>query len=292
MAAARGRECAGDSVLGPQARRGLLPGHSRRRYRTAVPNQSLDRYDTDAEAFQRGYYENLVDVGKFNSELAARYQQMPQDFVRSLGRLGLARPTRDEQDYELVPSKEGRFIGAMVRTNHWGMRDREYTKERLPGTIRIALLGPSTAMASGVEADQGFEALLEERLNRESRTGIRYEVLNFGVAGYTPVHAMFQLERKVVAFHPDVVLFLAHVSDIAQTARQLTKLIRDGERTQRAHRVDEKGMRAVEGIDETFAVPDFGPTRRLHRARDFEREFVEGALVFTIGQAAFPNEAE
>ena len=34
--------------------------------------------------------------------------------------------------------------------------------------------------------------------------------------------------KEVVAFRPDVVLFMAHVSDIAQTSRQLTKLIRDG----------------------------------------------------------------
>jgi D-alanyl-lipoteichoic acid acyltransferase DltB (MBOAT superfamily) len=221
----------------------------------------------DAEAFQRGYYENLVDVGKFNSELAARYQQMPQDFVRSLGRLGLARQTRDAQDYELVPSKEGRFIGAMVRTNRWGMRDRDYTKERLPGTVRIALLGPSTAMGSGVEAEQGFEAILEERLNRESRDGVRYEVLNFGVAGYTPLHSMFQLERKVVGFRPDVVLFLAHVSDIAGTSRQLTELIGDGQVP--------AGTYLADVARQTGITADTRPTEARRRMKPFVRPLQE-----------------
>ena len=77
------------------------------------------------EEFQRGYYENLLDVNRFNRELQQIYERMPKDFVRSLRMLGLSRRTGDAQDYELVPNKEGRFVGAMVRTNHWGMRDRD-----------------------------------------------------------------------------------------------------------------------------------------------------------------------
>ena len=78
-------------------------------------------------------------MNRFNRELQQIYERMPKDFVRSLGVLGLSRRTGDAQDYELVPNKEGRFVGAMVRTNHWGMRDREYSLERPAGTYRIAL---------------------------------------------------------------------------------------------------------------------------------------------------------
>ena len=89
----------------------------------SLQSASLNR--RDAEEFQRGYYENLLDVSRFNRELQQIYERMPKDFVRSLSVLGLTRRTGDEQDYELVPNKEGRFVGAMVRTNRWGMRDRE-----------------------------------------------------------------------------------------------------------------------------------------------------------------------
>lgn len=182
----------------------------------------------DAEDFQRGYYENLLDVGKFNSELRQSYEQMPADFVRSLSRLGLSRSTGDEQDYELVPLKEGRFLGAMVRTNRWGFRDKDYSRERPAGTYRMALLGPSTAMASGVGAEQSFEAVLEDRLNREETNGTvaRYEVLNFGVAAYSPLHVLYQLQRKVFSFEPNAVLYLGHASDIDRTSTQWTRMIR------------------------------------------------------------------
>ena len=111
--------------------------------------------------------------GPIQRGTAADYERMPKDFVRSLSVLGLSRRTGDEQDFELVPNKEGRFVGAMVRTNHWGMRDREYSLEPPAGVYRIALLGPSTAMGSGVEAHESFEALVEERLNRSARQTAR-----------------------------------------------------------------------------------------------------------------------
>lgn len=181
----------------------------------------------DADQFQRGYYENLLDVGRFNNELQRVYQAMPADFVRSLSALGLSRPTGDEQDYELVPSKEGRFVGRLVRTNRHGMRDREYPLAPAAGTYRIALLGPSTAMASGVDDHEGFEAVLEDRLNNEEH-GRRYEVLNFGVAGYSPLHMLVQLERKVASFAPHMALFLGHHNDLERTSRYWTRMVQKG----------------------------------------------------------------
>lgn len=47
------------------------------------------------------------------------------------------------------------------------MRDKEYTIEKPANTLRIALLGTSFEMGSGVENDMMFEKLLEDRLNSE-----------------------------------------------------------------------------------------------------------------------------
>jgi len=190
--------------------------------------RSLNR--RDAEAFQRGYYENLLDVGRFNRELQRVYQAMPADFVRSLSALGLAQSTGDEQDYEMVPNREGRFVGTVVRTNRWGMRDRDYSLHRPPGTFRIALVGPSTAMGSGVEQDESFEARLEERLNAEARQrgSGSIEILNFGVAGYSALHMLYQLDRKVFAFEPNMALFIGHAIDMERASRYWIEMMRKG----------------------------------------------------------------
>ena len=65
-----------------------------------------------------------------------------------------------------------------------------------PETLRIALLGPSHVMGNGVADGETFEALVEERLNREFATGParRYEILNFGVDGYALPQQIAMLE--------------------------------------------------------------------------------------------------
>ena len=47
------------------------------------------------------------------------------------------------------------------------MRDQDYERSPPPNTFRIALLGPSNVMGWGVGDGETFEALVEERLNRE-----------------------------------------------------------------------------------------------------------------------------
>jgi D-alanyl-lipoteichoic acid acyltransferase DltB (MBOAT superfamily) len=194
----------------------------------SLRSMSLNR--GDAERYQRGYYENLLDVGRFNRELQRVYDRMPADFVRSLSALGLAHSTGDEQDYEMTPNREGRFVGAIVRTNRWGMRDRDYSLTRPAGTFRIALAGPSTAMGSGVEQDESFEALLETRLNdRHGQSpSTPIEILNFGVAGYSPFHMLVQLDRKVFRFDPNAVIFLGHALDVERASRQWSEMVREG----------------------------------------------------------------
>jgi hypothetical protein len=188
--------------------------------------QSLNR--RDGEQFQRGYYENLVEVRKFqDAELWRILEKVPHD--RSLGAAGLSRPTGDQLDYELVPHARGRFVGAMVEVNRWGMRDRDYSRTRPPGTFRVAVLGPSITMASGVAAGEGFEALVEERLNAERASGeARYELLNFGVAGYTPLHVLYQLERTVFAFEPNAVLYVGHSGEVEAAARRWASMLARG----------------------------------------------------------------
>ena len=236
------------------------------RFVDSLQSASLNR--RDAEEFQRGYYENLLDVGRFNRELQQTYERMPKDFVRSLSALGLSRRTGDEQDYELVPNKEGRFVGAMVRTNHWGMRDREYSLKPPNGVYRIALLGPSTAMGSGVEADESFEALVEERLNRDlpPNSSTSFEILNFGVAGYSPLHVLYQLERKVFAFEPDMAMFLGHVTDLEATSRRWARMVRS--------RLLPSDPFHDDLLRRSGLTPEAGPNEARRRLKPFERELL------------------
>jgi hypothetical protein len=89
----------------------------------------------------------------------------------------------------------------------------------------MAVIGPSTAMGSGVDASETFQSVLEDRLNREGTGTTHYEVLNFGVAGYSPLHELYQLQRKVFQFEPNAVLYLAHASNVDSASSQFVRMV-------------------------------------------------------------------
>jgi hypothetical protein len=129
----------------------------------------------------------------------------------------------------LHPSVEGRFKGATLRTNKWGLHDKDYEKTPPPGCLRIAVLGASHAMGSGVAREDTFEAVIERRLNRE-RPGRCYEVLNFAVYGYGALLQIEVLETRALEFHPDVILYVGHPEDTLRVVRFLTARVIAGER--------------------------------------------------------------
>jgi hypothetical protein len=141
-----------------------------------------------------------------------------------------ARPTGDALEFALVPNAAVVFRGAPLYVNRWGMRDRDYQLDKPPNTTRVALLGASYVMGSGVANDETFEAVLEERLNRPTGddAGHRYEILNFAVDAYSPMQRLLILERKGFGFHPDVVFYVGHGTEGLGVRRYLNSLLEDG----------------------------------------------------------------
>jgi D-alanyl-lipoteichoic acid acyltransferase DltB (MBOAT superfamily) len=160
----------------------------------------------DEQKLTRGYYEDLTDVARFNPQLAELYKGRPAEWNRcwAIHRTG-GFPT-----HEMLPSRRLAYKGAMMTTNRWGMRDRDYEKTKPKGTYRFALLGSSHSMGEGVSDDESFENVVEDRLNREisPRTGLRYEILNFSVGGYGPLSNLAILEQRVFDFQPDAVIHI------------------------------------------------------------------------------------
>jgi hypothetical protein len=97
------------------------------------------------------------------------------------------------------------FLDQPLTTNRWGMRNRDVTQTKPPGTYRIAFFGPSIVMGSGVSDGETLPAIVEDRLNATAPDGQRYEVLNFGVAGESMLEQLARLEERGTAFQPDAV---------------------------------------------------------------------------------------
>ena len=171
----------------------------------------------DAALMDRGYYEQLTDVSRFNPELAQVYAQKPADWDRCWA----FHSTDSFPTFEVLPSRRVAYMGAMMSTNRWAMRDRDYERERPAGTYRIALLGDSQAMGGGTEDRLTFENVAEDRLNAAGDAPQRrYEILNFSVAGYGPAARLWLLERSVWAFAPDAVI-VTGVDDLTWITREV-----------------------------------------------------------------------
>lgn len=107
--------------------------------------------------------------------------------------------------YELIPGRRSQSKGIFETTNAFGMRDREYTREKPPGVYRIALLGASHTKGSGVADDATFENVVEDRL---TASGLEVEILNFSAGGYGPLSRLAMLRDKALSFDPDAVVIV------------------------------------------------------------------------------------
>lgn len=182
--------------------------------------------DREAALLQRGYYEDLIGVNRFNSQLWEIYSKRPTDWV-SLRDTSAMRATNDNLILELTPSTSINFNGTRLTTNRWGMRDQDYEKIPSPGTYRIALTGPSFVMGYGVEDAEGFDPLLENRLNQENAGSpyTSYEILNFAVPGYSAIQDLIVFENKALSFEPNAIFFMAHQREEQAAVLYLAELI-------------------------------------------------------------------
>jgi hypothetical protein len=187
---------------------------------------SLSRLDQ--ARLERGYYENLLAVNRFNSQLWEVYAKKPANWLDAEF-AGLKRFTSGFLQSDLIPSFTVNTRYGEFTTNQWGMRDKDYARTPAPGTFRIALLGASSVTGWGVKDNETFENLVETRLNTE-RAGAphaRYEILNLSVPGYRPPQQLLRLDTAL-GFAPHAVMYVATGREASNAARFLVETVRNG----------------------------------------------------------------
>jgi lysophospholipase L1-like esterase len=142
----------------------------------------------------------------------------------------LAIAVDDVREFVLKPNLTFDHEGARWSTNALGMRDREYTVAKPPGTFRIAFVGDSIGAGWGVSDGEGFEPLLEQSLSERSRRagGPAIEILNFAVPGHGPGQRWDHFARVGWTMAPDLVLFESTLADAGWDERRLRGLLPRG----------------------------------------------------------------
>jgi hypothetical protein len=160
----------------------------------------------DQSMQHKGYYENLDNSSRMSMQLWDVRAEKPAHWVG----LSATEAHRSREGFlggELVAGARIIFLDKELTVNSLGMRDRERTLAKPMETYRIAQLGPSHVMGSGVSDGETFAAFLEQRLNAVELEGTKgVEVLNFGVAGTSLLYQLAMLGERVLNFSPDLVV--------------------------------------------------------------------------------------
>jgi hypothetical protein len=183
----------------------------------------------DAAALERGYYEGLTRVNRFNSQLWEVYMHRPAGGLMEVGGSGLTRLRDDFLQTELARGFRSETKHGSIQTNQWGMRDGAYPMEPAANVVRGVILGYSTVMGWGVEQHETFEAVLEDRVNRRlpEISDQRFELLNVSAPGYRPPQQVMALE-EALKFSPDVVFYTAAGREQWNTINFLAEIVAKG----------------------------------------------------------------
>lgn len=115
---------------------------------------------------------------------------------------------------------QGCYYGKDVQINSAGFRDREYTSAKPADVFRILCLGDSTTFGHALPIDETYHSLLEEMLNLAWQgSGIRYEVINAGVTGYSSAQCLAMYKHRGRKFRPDLVLLYTGPNDAIEHGR-------------------------------------------------------------------------
>lgn len=97
------------------------------------------------------------------------------------------------------------------KINKFGLRDKEIEPKK-PGVFRILVLGDSVVEGWGVELKDSWVKQLEKNLNENFGEG-KFEVINGGVASYSPLLYYLFLKGKGLKLQPDLVIMMMDMGD-------------------------------------------------------------------------------
>ena len=183
----------------------------------------------DREMQFKGYYDSMLSGQQLLATPLDEVQNnRPEEWLQ-LHNFDALILTHDLVTKKLKPNLNIKFKGANFQTNSLGLRDRPVELQRPENTLRIALLGASIEMGTGVETHQTFENLVEDQLNKEGLFSYfeKVEIVNFGVAGtHLPQH-IARADKIVPAFNPQVIIYTAHSDEARRATSSLYRAFAD-----------------------------------------------------------------
>ena len=182
----------------------------------------------EADAVTAGYYEDLLDATAVRGStptglvrsMATRVDP-PADWPRLHETDGVIWDDDSYQRFTLRPGSVLDYKGAPLDVNSDGYRDRPFTARVEGGPRRIAIVGSSITMGSGVPVEKTYENLLEDSLVAD---GHAIEILNLAVAGYRGTQLLDVVLESLEPMDVDAVLLV--INDLTVNPRAMLHVAR------------------------------------------------------------------
>ena len=183
----------------------------------------------EADAVTAGYYEDLLDATAvrgstptgLTASMSASRARPPADWPRLHETEGVVWDPDSYQRFTLRPGSTLDYKGAPLDVNADGYRDRAFSPIEEGGPRRVAIIGASVTMGSGVPVDSTFENLLEDALRER---GHDIELLNLAVAGYRGTQLVDMVLEATRPVGADAILLV--VNDLTVNPRAMLHLAR------------------------------------------------------------------
>jgi len=112
--------------------------------------------------------------------------------------------------HEHAQSRHIVLMGVDFQTNSKGLRDREFSYDRQPGTLRILMLGDSLTVGWGVPVERTFSKRIEKLFAAD---GVDAEVINTGVGNYNTIQEVQYFMNEGFKYRPDIVVLNFFIND-------------------------------------------------------------------------------
>jgi len=146
-----------------------------------------------------------------------RYVLVPDDLLENVTIDGVVRYKPSSQATFRYP--DGHETRVTINGQGWNSTRAGYRRPRVPGRLRVAVIGDSYVHARFVDPSQGFPEIVERRL---AVAGLDVEVFRFGMDGAPLSQYLNVLRREVLAYKPDVVLVQLVHNDFDESYRALS----------------------------------------------------------------------
>lgn len=107
------------------------------------------------------------------------------------------------------------------QTNSMGLRYRDISLEKGDNEVRFLVLGDSLTEGVGVEANETFASLLEERMSNMSGKGVRF--INGGLQHTGPLQYWRLFYFVGLQYEPDVVIVCIYANDVSDTPETISR---------------------------------------------------------------------